>query len=195
MTDPGTLSPAELVDRVSLQDRGWAAAVCAPGSVGTLVSELQDEFEGAVDDGVKTEVVSGRGGAFRLVAKLLSMPSDSVALVRDIDDLKEEDWRHLDSSRNALMSVRRVVLVLAEQTVQSMAGLAPNLWSWIGPRVWGLDEHAGELSVDARIASLRSAFDLTDDQVVAMAEAGTLRPDPALAEWLVLLGRGDLVGR
>jgi hypothetical protein len=44
-----------------------------------------------------------------------------------------------------------------------------------------------------RLADLESHFQISGSEVIAQAEAGTLPPEPHFVEWLVLLGRGDLV--
>jgi len=36
---------------------------------------------------------------------------------------------------------------------------------------------------------------MSDAEVLLRAEAGTLEADPVFSEWLVLLGKGDLLGR
>ena len=44
-----------------------------------------------------------------------------------------------------------------------------------------------------RLEALRSHYGLTDEQVLERAQAKTLDWEPQVAEWLVLLGRGDLI--
>ena len=46
-----------------------------------------------------------------------------------------------------------------------------------------------------RLESLRQWSGMTDEEVITRAEQGTLPGDPPYAEWLVLLGRGDLLGK
>jgi hypothetical protein len=43
--------------------------------------------------------------------------------------------------------------------------------------------------------ALRRWSGLEDLEVIRRAEAGTLSPDPEYAEWLTLLGRGDLLAK
>lgn len=47
--------------------------------------------------------------------------------------------------------------------------------------------------VEERLQNLREHGNLTDQQVIEMAEAGALPSEPYFAEWLVLLDRGDLI--
>jgi hypothetical protein len=44
-----------------------------------------------------------------------------------------------------------------------------------------------------RLADLAAHYKLDNEQVIRLAEARTLPPDPEFVEWLVLLGRGDLL--
>ncbi len=46
---------------------------------------------------------------------------------------------------------------------------------------------------DLRISALQAHFQLLTKDMVALAESGKLPTDPQFVEWLVLIGRGDLV--
>jgi hypothetical protein len=50
-------------------------------------------------------------------------------------------------------------------------------------------------STARRLAALRAWASKTDGEVVAAARDGTLPLDPEYAEWLVLLGHGELLDR
>lgn len=47
---------------------------------------------------------------------------------------------------------------------------------------------------DRRLAALRAWASRSDQEVLDAARTGTLPPDPEYAEWLVLLGHGELLG-
>jgi hypothetical protein len=72
---------------------------------------------------------------------------------------------------------------------------APNLASWLGGLVFSRQDPGERLAAlrQQRLASLRAWSSKTDEDVIRDAEAGTLPRDPEYAEWLVLLGRGDLL--
>ena len=75
---------------------------------------------------------------------------------------------------------------------------APNLASWIGGSVWSIDLASDALDEEerrSRLATLREWSGLSDSEVVQMAQEGNLPAEPEYVEWLVLLGREDLVGR
>ena len=86
------------------------------------------------------------------------------------------------------------MILTSEVGVIALAAEAPNFWSWVGPRVWNLDPLAGQLDREARLASLREGTGLSDAEMLLRVEAGALKLDPVIAEWLVLLGKGDLLG-
>lgn len=47
--------------------------------------------------------------------------------------------------------------------------------------------------VERRLVAMREHYGFSDEEVVASAIAGTIPPDPDYCEWLVLLGRSDLI--
>jgi hypothetical protein len=72
---------------------------------------------------------------------------------------------------------------------------APNLASWLGALAFQYeDPSAWEADLRARrLAALRSWAGRSDEDVVRAASQGRLPTDPEYAEWLVLLGRSDLI--
>ncbi len=77
-----------------------------------------------------------------------------------------------------------------------MCQYAPNIRGFIGGSIFALGPDEGVMSEGERQRRLRELADhyrLRNEQVLQMAEAGTLPPQPEFVEWLVLLGRGDLL--
>lgn len=73
---------------------------------------------------------------------------------------------------------------------------SPHLASWLTSSVSFLDpnfEGLSEAERAERLSGLRTEMGLTDTEVVERAATGSLARDPLFAEWLVLLGRGDLL--
>ncbi|HEX2686676.1 MAG TPA: hypothetical protein VHN14_08660, partial [Kofleriaceae bacterium] len=68
------------------------------------------------------------------------------------------------------------------------------LWSWIGARCMKYDGSEGVMNKEERLRSLRDHFKLSDADVLEMAQRRALPDNVAFAEWLILLGRGDLLG-
>jgi hypothetical protein len=105
------------------------------------------------------------------------------------------EWASVDINRARIQRDGATVLVLEEDAVEQLENAAPHLASWIGGSIWRL---AGARALSAtekeqRLVVLRQRAGLSDDEVIRRAESGSLPPDPEFAEWLVLLGRGDLL--
>jgi len=47
--------------------------------------------------------------------------------------------------------------------------------------------------VEKRLVAMREHYEFSDEEIVAMATDGSLPPDPDYCEWLVLIGRSDLI--
>lgn len=192
-----SLGLAELADRTRLEPGGWSVLLVEEPQIGATTRELVEELSFLIEDdgaGSVQVVEAGRSGAM-LVEEIARLGPDDVALVPLPADRIKLAARSLDYERGRLVSGPRGVILTSEAGVRVLAAEAPSFWSWIGPRVWTLDPSAGRLDTEARLASLRQGTGLCDAEVLKQAEAGTLAPDPVFAEWLVLLGRGDLLGR
>lgn len=112
--------------------------------------------------------------------------------------LSADDWRSLDANRSRLQREGTTVLVLNQAGAALLENVAPNLASWVGGRVWRLADgaHAPALSpneIEERLAALRAWAGRDDAEVIRLAETGELPRDPEYAEWVALLGRGDLL--
>jgi hypothetical protein len=120
---------------------------------------------------------------------------NAVLVFDGVGRFQEADWRRLDNSRSLLIRACAVI-VMEEAQVLYLVNEAPNLCSWIGSSVWSSidDLVLTEAQRVARLQELRTQFQLTDEQVLTQAQERTLPSDPGFAEWLVLLGRGELIG-
>lgn len=122
----------------------------------------------------------------------------STTVVAVSPEFKEEQWRVVDHLRSWLEGISSVILILPRESVNALARGAPNLVSWVGgdiTQVRTYDESEAAAERQHRLAELRRKTGLSDDDVIVRAEQKLLPPDPEFAEWLVFLGRGDLLGR
>jgi hypothetical protein len=120
---------------------------------------------------------------------------DKPIVLFGIDRYSQADWRHVDLLRSQLLGGGTKALLSSPAVIARMENWAPNLTSLVSS-TWQLDPEADSLSpqeCEARLQALRLAWHQTDAQVVAMAENKQLPPEPDYAEWLVLLGRGELL--
>ncbi len=123
---------------------------------------------------------------------------DRTLVLGGLEGFKAEDWQHVDLLRSRLARGGSTILILSHSAASRFFESAPNLSSWLGSTVWRADLGADVLSpveTEQRLIALRESTGLTDEQVLARAERGELPGDPEFAEWLILLGRGDLVPR
>jgi hypothetical protein len=110
----------------------------------------------------------------------------------------EDEWRVVDHLRSWLEGISSVILILPIGSINALARGAPNLVSWVGGDITQVqmgDESEATAERQHRLAELRRKTGLSDHDVIVRAEQGLLPPDPEFAEWLVFLGRGDLLER
>ncbi len=123
---------------------------------------------------------------------------EKVVLVGGFESFSSVEWQLLDQSRSGLEGAHVVVLVATRRQADLLAQNAPNLASWLTGGIWQLGDDMEAISdteEEARLVALRASTGLTDDNVVERAINGTLGNDPQFTEWLLLLGRGDLIVR
>jgi hypothetical protein len=186
----------ELAFRVieSAEPNAWVVAVADRPSV---ASSLRAEIErlGSPEETPPVVVMIDSAGA--LFEAVHAHPNGTMIAV-GAAAFSVDGWRNLDANRTRLMRDDMTVLILDDASAGRLENLAPNLASWVGGRVWRLadDAAAPVLSpseIDQRLAALRTWAGRSDAEVIRLAEAGQLPRDPEYAEWLTLLGRGELL--
>lgn len=173
----------------------WMALVVEPDAdITSAATELAEEME-ALGDSV-VERVSSAVNAEDLAARLATQRGPVV--LSGLDGWPAPEWAHFDCLRSRFAREERTALVLGRTTFERVVHEAPNFSSWLGASVVAYKPDASVLNDEEqarRLEALREWGGLTDEGVLARASSGTLPRDPEFAEWLVLLGRGDLLGR
>lgn len=132
------------------------------------------------------------------LARRLRAARGALTVVSGLEELPADEWRRLDFLRSRLLRESPALLVLSRRSASLLTRFAPNLASFLGGELWRWHADASALSEadrEVRLGRLRAWSGLRDDEVVAQAERKILPTEPRFAEWLVLLGRGDLLER
>lgn len=172
----------------------WAVLVADPTRARSVAEELAAEMEslGQVD----VDIIVGARDAPDLAGRVGATARPLV--LTGLDDWPPSEWTHLDEIRSRIARDERTALVLSYATFERIMQSAPNLSSWLGASAWTYKPDVIELTEserEARLTELRSWAGRTDADVIGLAERGQLPVEPEYAEWLVLLRRGDLLGR
>lgn len=131
------------------------------------------------------------------LVKEVAQEQEVVILVWDLEALLPTDWQWLDEARSRLAHRSAVVLILTKNAAERLILHAPNLANWVGSiyRVKLDASSASRDEVQARIAALSAHYGFSSADLIERATRHDLPADPEMAEWLVLLGRGDLLER
>ncbi|MEA5514096.1 hypothetical protein [Nodularia sp. UHCC 0506] len=192
-----SVSIDEFLQRIGSQPEGniWSALIVSGSDSQELVNDLKDTL--TIFAECEVGCLSGNGEISNLVKKIIDASEDYLILW-DFEQWDNNRWYQLDCQRSKLMLKRGVVLILSPESAKTMFSYAPNIVSWLGSRVYYFLKDIELLSIEerqGRLEALREWSGLTDSQIIEMAEAQTLPPEPKYAEWLVLLDRGDLIGQ
>lgn len=122
--------------------------------------------------------------------------TEAVTVIISIEDsFGEDDWRYVDQNRSRFLKPIVLVLVVNKESVKRIFTIAPNYASHLGGSVFAITSipEMSDADRELRLRDLRRWSNLTDDEVVVLAQHGNLPADPSFAEWLVLLDKGDLL--
>ncbi|HET7504229.1 MAG TPA: hypothetical protein VFK02_24580 [Kofleriaceae bacterium] len=194
--EQAAISLDELAFRVveSAEPNAWIVAVVDRPSVASSLRSEIEQLRGTQEPAPVVTI-----GSIGELFKAVHDHPDGALIVAGAAVFSVDQWRNLDANRTRLMRDDITVLILDEASAGRLENVAPNLASWVGGRVWRLavDAVPPELShgeIDQRLAALRAWAGRSDAEVIRLAEAGQLPLDPEYAEWLTLVGRGDLLG-
>lgn len=181
---------------VARRGRGdFTVLVVEPDSdVRDIANELAEAMASLGDEPVAQ--ITGAHDADALVMQIAT--SSGPLVVSGLDGWPPSEWAHLDRLRSRVARQERTALVLGSEAFANIMREAPNFSSFLGASVMRCVDESPMLTADERerrLSVLRAWARKTDDEVVALAETHALPAEPEYAEWLVLLGRGDLIGR
>jgi hypothetical protein len=194
ITLPTSIDTTALVLRlVALRGiTSYLTLLVLPGAAASVLGELEAEVR-IFAEGVSVEISTSSHTGLKLLKEAVSIKSE-VWLV-NAEAFNEEDWRLLDRRRSELARDGITVLITTSDSFDALMRVAPNLASWLGGSVFSyedLDTQAMQQR-EQRLAALRKWSGKTDDDILREVAEGRLPRDPEYAEWLILLGRGELL--
>ena len=174
-------------------DRWFRLIVPEPIDPAMVAQQLRMEIDVVLGSGC--QLADASAGPLALVRLVRAAGEQPVVLYR-VDCYSDADWLHVDLLRSQLVGGGPKVLLARLSVLTKMESCAPNLSSFLGGATWQVDlesDYLSETEQQARLVSLRTALGYSDADVIEMAEGHKLPDEPEFAEWLVLLGRGDLL--
>jgi hypothetical protein len=184
---------SELVRRAIERTGGnsWLALVVPDACIADVVEQVVDGIAS------ESEIEVLRVDGPRDAAALAQAGRRAGILVASLADTwPPGEWARLDVLRSRLSRDHRSVLVLSESAARHVFGEAPHFARLFTGSVWDLAPDPDQMS-DAdrldRVASLERWASLSTADMIERARTRTLPPDPEYAEWLVLVGRSDLL--
>lgn len=125
----------------------------------------------------------------------LHSPSNDIAIVV-AGKWTESDWTAFDINRSAFERRGTLLSWMTVDQLGELADVAPNIRSFIGTSIFSLGPDGSamtEADRSRRISELESHYSMTSEQIQRAAQAGQMLSQPHAIEWLILLGRGDLI--
>jgi hypothetical protein len=187
------LAPGEFALRLNAL-RGtavYAAYLAAHDQAEAAIAALQEELQAFDED-----AAISRGSPIGAAALIAALAVDlAEILLLDTRSFTAPDWAVLDRRRSSIAHRGVLVFVTTQTSFGDLMRQAPNLASWLGGQVFAYPDDEPRLAAHRaqRLAVLRAWASRSDAEILEAARQGTLPPDPEYAEWLVLLGHGELL--
>jgi hypothetical protein len=185
----------DIARRLDMRQRNaWLVVLSPPGAPAFALDELQTELRSILQTSAR--VLPLDTATFEGLRDALQQPDDDAVVLSAGVGLTPKKWSSLDVMRSALERTGPVILWLRPDDVGNLAEFAPNIRSFVGPSIF-IAAPDGAIITETerrnRLEELVEHYGLSNEEIVRRAESKKLPPEPHFVEWLVLLGRGDLV--
>jgi hypothetical protein len=176
----------------------WSVLVINDDDIFEVLEELTDGIEIFVESSVENINVEEKVDSFNLggIDDIFN-PNINYFLLWGFDNWANSQWRQLDHLRSSLDHEKRCgLLIMSQKSVEKMINNAPNFSSWIDGKIFCLQLGAEILTHEEgelRLIALREWSGLSNAEVIEKAQTHQLPSEPEYCEWLILLGRGDLI--
>jgi hypothetical protein len=187
----------EILQRISsLPDANfWSVLVTAPEQQHQALTELEEAIPIFIDEVVKVIAVTSD---LETLIQSVRAAAEDYLLLWQFDMWQPKQWQQFDYARSQFSHNKGGILLLTTHSAEQFSIYAPNFASWIGSRFYDLQlgmEILTEAESQQRLKALRQFTGKSDAEVIRLAESRQLPTDPEYGEWLVLLGKGDLLER
>jgi hypothetical protein len=172
----------------------WFVLLKPAGVADVALHEFAEELNAFL--GKKPRIIDIAGMLVDDLSARLRIPADDPVILVGFDDRTPEFWSVMDVNRSGLERPGPVVFWISAAGVSNLCSHAPNVRSLIGGSIFLIGAAGGDMAAEektARLKELSSFYSLSNEEVIQKAEERKLPPEPEFIEWLLLLGRGDLV--
>jgi hypothetical protein len=175
-------------------ETGWLAVLCPATDSASAVEQLLTELHAILQKPARA--IPLEPSTFEELREVLHQPDDDAVILSGGTGLTPEKWRSLDIMRSALERSGPVILWLSPSDVANLTEHAPNIRSFVGGSIFLAGPDGGimtESERQERLKELSQHYGFSSEEAVRRAQARELPHEPEFVEWLVLLGRGDLL--
>jgi hypothetical protein len=188
-------SPLEIAERLQIRgENAWIAVLVPPSNAPEALHGLQASLTSLLQ--TPTRILDLKESTFESLFLSLHVPSADVVILNTEGQLSAESWAALDLMRSAMERSGPIVLCVPPDDIPKISEFAPNIRSFIGSSVFNSGSDGGLMTLEerkTRLDELVQHYGLSNEEFIQKVIAGQRGSDPHLIEWLVLLGRGDLV--
>jgi hypothetical protein len=185
----------EIARRLDVRgENAWLALLMPAADPNAVLDGFRAELSSLLER--PSRVLNLRDNTFEQLRDRLHQPHDDIVILSASRDLEPEMWSSLDMMRSALERSGPVIFWINADAVSRLSEFAPNIRSFIGPSIFVAGPEGGiitEAERQDRLQELAKQYGLSNEEVIRKAQSNELPPEPHFVEWVVLLGRGDLV--
>lgn len=183
----------EIVDLQAPDTTTFSLLIVSPIPEAFIIG-LREELDLQISASLGT--IDAKGMAPSDLLDELRLRKHKVFLIYGLDEWPNKQFASLDVNRSRMEVGSFLLFGTDFKTAGRFLDNAPNIRSYFGANIFRLRPDGSWMTpqqIAERLNELRVQYALSDSDVVSQAIDGSLPPEPELLEWLVLLGKGNLV--
>ena len=172
----------------------WVAMLAPEGDAQSALDGLQADLSALLQRSVR--FIDLKVSTFEELRAKLHEPSDDIVILVSSAALTPDQWSSVDLMRSALERKGPLIFWITAESLANLSEFAPNIRSFVGPSIFAAGPEGSFMSDeerDKRIQELVDHYGYSSEEFIKKIELKEMSPDPRFIEWLILLGRGDLV--